>query len=586
MCGLFGWVGKDPKKFNKDKFNILGIINETRGTDSCGVTVNGEIYFGLKSTSDFRDFIVENNYTLPEKIPTIFGHTRNSSKGAINKDNIHPFGFGNISQSKKKNDNIFEFVGAHNGTLRNEDDLAKKYKIDDVKNKIDSQILLESIYKSKNFKVLSEYIGGAALLFSNLNEPNVIYAYHGESKLYNSSTSTVEERPLFYFKKGKNDLYISSIENSLKAIADTEKELKNIHAFETNIVYKITDGDIDNAKKFTITRNKSYQKDSYTNWSGNTDTHSTRKNTAASSKMGSNSDLFLPSRSSSSKVIKNNIMKEKVYNKNIGGKIYYENLRYKRNGHIIDGVYVYFNNYGFFKVGDNRKEAIDFMITNNKKAFNTNTGYFEKRGVLVNKEDIIPFKRDEKTLNFNIPLFYILDGILLKNELDYEQLKDGLITNFAINQLSHCSEYPICEYNVKSNCSILVYNEGTFSNKIFNPLGSDRIYYCKHGSIEDIEIIKEEEINDIDKLIEENQKSLESDFEKEFKSIFIEDFNNTIDNELLPTIDAFNDDLETYAELDIPIYKTMKGFVSGLIHMSQNMKKQLNKDMTNEFSKN
>ena len=256
MCGIFAWSGKDPKKFNKDKFDKLGIFNIDRGKDSCGVSFDGEVYYGLNTEKLYSKFIV-NREIKPLKYPVVIGHTRQASIGNIvNERNAHPFGFGNNSEGN------YEFIGCHNGTLYNHKDLASTFKIDTTetikiqsdhnpngfyesfRQKIDSEILLEIIYKTKNFKVLSQYNGAAALVFTNTNEPNVIYVWKGASKWYDYNSYVVEEeRPLFYYKETKNSLYISSIQESLETIGGIANV--NLFTFSQNTIYKITDGDVE-----------------------------------------------------------------------------------------------------------------------------------------------------------------------------------------------------------------------------------------------------------------------------------------------------------------------------------------------------
>ena len=127
--------------------------------------------------------------------------------------------------------------------------------------KIDSEILLEIIYSTGKYHVLSEYIGAAALLFTNTHEPNVAYVWKGASKMYNYASSKVEEeRPLFYYKENKNSLYISSIKDSLLTIGGVDD--KNVFTFEENTLYRITDGDIDNVEKLVISRANATQRES------------------------------------------------------------------------------------------------------------------------------------------------------------------------------------------------------------------------------------------------------------------------------------------------------------------------------------
>ena len=95
MCGIAAWAGENPKYFNKYKFDILGIFNDSRGGDSCGISTDGEIYYGLTTLDKkYKDFLVEKNYLVPKKIPIVIAHTRKSSVGVINMHNAHPFGFG------------------------------------------------------------------------------------------------------------------------------------------------------------------------------------------------------------------------------------------------------------------------------------------------------------------------------------------------------------------------------------------------------------------------------------------------------------------------------------------------------------
>ena len=171
MCGIFGQLTANPEKINDGYIKILGMDNVSRGKDSCGIFLDGEIYTGVYAESDFNKFI-KGRYFKPNTYPVVFGHTRKASSGNVSRENAHPFGFGELDNGD------FRFIGVHNGTIYNDDELAEEFKISTKvkepmnggrsffhRNKIDSQILLEILTKNtpkRDFSVLEKYEGGAA----------------------------------------------------------------------------------------------------------------------------------------------------------------------------------------------------------------------------------------------------------------------------------------------------------------------------------------------------------------------------------------------------------------------------------------
>lgn len=260
-CGIFSWAGSDVSLFDQAKYNILGIFNVSRGKDSCGVYYDGDVYYGIGARSNYLDFIKENRIDLIQS-PIVIGHTRAASPGnKVDVDNAHPFLLEN-------EEGVYNFVGCHNGTIYNSKDLAKKYDVPTEvaipnakifpfnRTLIDSEIILRILQKTKNYEVLKEYNGGAALVWSFLEEPNVIYAFKGASKQNNYAKIEITERPLHYFQDKEGSLYISSLDDSLKAVGG-EKE--TIGEFDENTIYIIKDGDIENAQKIVISRENSIQ---------------------------------------------------------------------------------------------------------------------------------------------------------------------------------------------------------------------------------------------------------------------------------------------------------------------------------------
>ena len=207
-CGLFGFVGGGG--FDLFRMCILGIYNDTRGGDSTGVSLDGT-HYGSKGNKNklFRAFIAEENPfdELAVRPKVALGHCRKASVGGIGEAQAQPVYI-------KENGKV-KFVMIHNGTLVNYKELAKKYEVEYEASETDSQIFCKIVYKA-GYKVLGEYIGAGAFVFHDLRI-NKVFAFKGNSKMYNNSANTEDERP-FYILKSGGGYYFSSIKESLSAI--------------------------------------------------------------------------------------------------------------------------------------------------------------------------------------------------------------------------------------------------------------------------------------------------------------------------------------------------------------------------------
>ena len=235
-CGIFAWTGDSNKKFNWDKFNILGIYNDNRGGDSCGRVSGDYKEYGLGKDADYHHFITKTqNFPVRERM--MIGHDRKASPGyAINLDNAQPIVL--------EEDGEVTFVMAHNGTILNIDDLKKKYNIEAPFGKSDSYILAKIIY-DYGFNVLTEYRGAAALIIYDRRKfletgDTYLYVFKGASKFVQNSVNISEERPLF-LGKNNNSVYISSISESLFAIGIKEVidiDENELICFRNGILYE------------------------------------------------------------------------------------------------------------------------------------------------------------------------------------------------------------------------------------------------------------------------------------------------------------------------------------------------------------
>jgi len=414
-CGLFGWVGDDTSKFNKDKFDKLGIYNVTRGKHSCGIAIDGKLNKGIGIVSEYQDYIAKNIVEGPKNSAVVIGHTRHATVGSHTLANAHPFKFDYGKEGY--------VVGAHNGTLINHKQLAKKYGVSE--HNIDSQILLEIISKDdKNIKVLEEYYGAAALLFHSSDNPNTLYIYRGKSKQATLNYET-EERPLFYYQESEGSMYISSLKEALYSIMECEEDKDNIFEVTPNKVYQIEGGKI--TAKLNIDRSKA--KDNYmkslSTPSRQTTLPTTNTNTSSS---------YLSSNNTHYK--NNNIFYEKPLVKNANSELEFSNLRFKKNGNLVTGIYVFFEEIGYVKLCKNLSD-----IEKSLKNFT-----YTDRSVSTGDEKIVIGNIKGKTL------FYIYDGILLELPEDYEVCTNPILVNktmVSFDDLSEMAMHPIIDLSRK-----------------------------------------------------------------------------------------------------------------------------------------
>ena len=629
MCGIFAWSGKDPKKFNKDKFDKLGIFNIDRGKDSCGVSFDGEVYYGLNTEKLYSKFIV-NREIKPLKYPVVIGHTRQASVGNIvNERNAHPFGFGNNSEGN------YEFVGCHNGTLYNHKDLASTFKIDTTetikvqsdhnpngfyesfRQKIDSEILLEIIYKTKNFKVLSQYNGAAALVFTNTNEPNVIYVWKGASKWYDYTNYHVEEeRPLFYYKETKNSLYISSIQESLETIGGVANA--NLFTFSPNTIYKITDGDVEHAEKTPISRNNAFQKEIITTYGKKSSSyynnltngyidetlfddepyvernkHSKLVQLPAARMVNVNPNLNCKIKlNSTDNIVPLNIYKE-CLSKNQNeykGRVYFNKFRHWQNGHTITGIYTWINNYGFYKIGEENFEEARKILNKSvgvpfiKNDFVYDTKELDLENSIV--KSFIPFK-DYSRVEHN--MYYFIQGVKVLTKMDYSttysryrdsHIKKGL--NISYIELSEIGTHPIIDLSIdsRSDNNQLIVLKGKSVEKLDNffILGTDREYCIEKGNLKSIKVNKHwdnvlfgsdtfKSVDSLEDLIKLTNKTEEpvNNFEAYLKEDGI-DYSQNEDNSEINT----EDDLQVINEL---IEESSNEIIFGIEDIVDNLEK-------------
>lgn len=265
MCGLFGIINSEPKTLDRRAFLTLGVINDTRGGDSCGVFIDGQIEYGYDKLKLFADFwstseILKNT----SKCTIAMGHCRKASVGGIGlrDEKAQPVVL-------KNDEGKIEFVLTHNGTIKNYEELAKKYIPDiDIKGLTDSQVMARIFYHA-GYDVLGEYIGAGVFITADYRgEKPVMHFFKGESKQYPSSVNLSEERPLFFVQQGKSFIY-SSISDFLYTLFPG----LTVYKINGNLLCTLRNNELVTVKSYD--RSELYQS-KYTS-TGNANTHSPYK---------------------------------------------------------------------------------------------------------------------------------------------------------------------------------------------------------------------------------------------------------------------------------------------------------------------
>lgn len=257
MCGIFGIITPKPRKLDKRAFCVLGVNNDSRGGDSCGIFIDKKYEYGVNEYKLFYNFFPKSKLLdSTNKCQVALGHCRKASVGAINAANAQPVVIRNPKSAE------VEFVLIHNGTIVNYLEMAKKYIPEiDVKDMTDSQVMAHIFYYA-GYEVLEEYIGAGAFVIVDYRSDDdpIVLLFKGESKGSRYAATTTVERPLFC-TYSSTEFIFSSIMDYLKALRPN----REVFTITPNKLLQLkSDGNLYTVKEYNR-KNLWQTKDAYSN---------------------------------------------------------------------------------------------------------------------------------------------------------------------------------------------------------------------------------------------------------------------------------------------------------------------------------
>jgi len=473
-CGLAAYCGSVAP--NHDKLNILGILNTSRGRDSCGVAIGDKAIKGINTDADFTNLAPSVDYKYKDNFNTLI-HTRKSTHGSAHtKANAHPFLLGITSEklavTTTKPETV-RMVGMHNGSIHNTYSLRNHFKLDENLD-MDSKVLLGSILQHGNYKILSKYGGDAALIWYFTDDPNEIYVYKG-------AKDNKEERPLHYFQtrsKGKvTGIYISSQDFALNVIKDSNKT--KIKSFKGNKVYRITEGrlkEIATVKRepLVIVRER-VTKSSAEDWRDSRELDYTKYNNTNIGMGPSQTKLFSKTHRGSGESIASMINSGKLSVK--ADFVYNNSLICNKGQEIVPATEIY--------------ESESYVMNSPKDRVNYFYNRYWANGKLlegkkfINEDGFIVNKKKESKSTI-----YFFRGILISDKENYEKcIKEK--NNISIREISVFSPYPVInlpkEDGVWTNglldMHVALYNNKANFDEAFTPVFTNKKYIYNRGKL-------------------------------------------------------------------------------------------------------
>ena len=239
-------ISKRAKSFNKRAFCTMGVRNDSRGGDSCGIFIDGFAEYGVDKQKLFIDFFRDSVLlNTVSECKVALGHCRKASVGKVSLETAQPVVLYN-------EEGAVDYVLIHNGTIYNYKELAKKYIPDiNIDGLTDSQVMARIFYHA-GYDALDEYNGGAVFVIYDYRINKSLIFKGASKKTEYSKLDPEEERPLYYcWHNGR--FVFSSIFETLYAFYYDE----TIYYFPTNKLITIKGDSLKVVKKYP--REKCFQ---------------------------------------------------------------------------------------------------------------------------------------------------------------------------------------------------------------------------------------------------------------------------------------------------------------------------------------
>lgn len=312
-CGLVGYCGETPADPNI--LRVLLMYNMDRGEDSTGWAINNII---TKDTKKVSEFLAQNQLTISQDDEnfSVICHARKSSSGAKhNKALAHPFGMYRGGDEKER----YDLILAMNGTLSLVDEYCKEFNLNYIPStNSDTQMLAKimcELGERDYIRALEKYAGTATLLFMSPKYTNTLMVYKDP------------ERPLFYWQKEKNQIYVSSLKESFEALG---AKVEDVFSFPDSKVTRMNKGKITKTISIDRTNIIKYVAPKYASRGSYNDSEFVKK--------AANTTMFQAENDKECTNVGRGAHENRKIHSVPGNRIYLYCDKYQENGHAITGL--------------------------------------------------------------------------------------------------------------------------------------------------------------------------------------------------------------------------------------------------------